>query len=234
MQDEHTQDPMAPVDPAARARPAPGAAGAVEAVAEPRREDAVDDGFLTSPAAPAEDGVLAPAGLPDGDDYGEFSWPEGFQVNPAALGRFVPLARELGLDKAGAQRLAGLYAELDQERHREQAAFIAGQNKEWRDEIRSHPEYGGANLERTTGDVARTMRRFGSPPADGADPPDERPELAGNVLFPRPGVPGGVRGLLARRRPGRRRRRLHRPPPVPRPPLKRFGKNRCLLRSRLS
>lgn len=163
MQDEHTQDPMAPVDPAARARPAPGAAGAVEAVAEPRREDAVDDGFLTSPAAPAEDGVLAPAGLPDGDDYGEFSWPEGFQVNPAALGRFVPLARELGLDKAGAQRLAGLYAELDQERHREQAAFIAGQNKEWRDEIRSHPEYGGANLERTTGDVARTMRRFGSP-----------------------------------------------------------------------
>ncbi len=154
MQDEHIQDPMAPVDPAARAQPAPGAVGAVEAVAEPRRDEAAADGFLTNPV---------PAGLPDGDDYGEFSWPEGFQVNPAALGRFVPLARELGLDKAGAQRLAQLYAELDQDRHREQAAFIAGQNKEWRDEIRSHPEYGGANLERTAGDVARTMRRFGSP-----------------------------------------------------------------------
>lgn len=164
MQDKPIQDPMAPDEPAARAQPAPGAVGAVEAVAEPRREDAGAGGFLTDPATPAaEDGVLAPAGVPDGDDYGEFAWPEGFQVNPAALGRFVPLARELGLDKAGAQRLAQLYAELDQDRHREQAAFIAGQNKEWRDEIRSHPEYGGANLERTAGDVARTMRRYGSP-----------------------------------------------------------------------
>lgn len=117
---------------------------AVGAIAEPRE------------AAKDENGESA-------DDFGEFDWPEGYTADPEAMAKFVPLARSLGLEKEKAQQLAGLYAELDQQRHRAQAEFIAKNNAEWIREIRGHPEFGGDSLPRTAESVASVMRRFGSP-----------------------------------------------------------------------
>ncbi len=114
----------------------------------------------------------APAHSPEGDaflaaepseGYGEFAWPEGYRADPRAMARFLPVAKKLGLDQNGAQELASVYAELDQERQREQARFIDRNNAEWQREIRSHPEFGGRNLARTGGEVAAMMRRYGSP-----------------------------------------------------------------------
>ncbi len=97
------------------------------------------------------------------DAYGEFNWPEGYRADPRAMSRFIPVAKKLGLDKTAAQELASVYAELDQDRQREQARFIDRNNAEWQREIRSHPEFGGRNLARTGGEVAAMMRRYGSP-----------------------------------------------------------------------
>lgn len=95
--------------------------------------------------------------------YGEFAWPEGYHADAAAMERFVPLARKLGLAKEGAQELATLYAELDQAKAGAQAEFIAKNNDEWLREIRAHPEFGGRNLAATAENVASMLRRHGSP-----------------------------------------------------------------------
>lgn len=97
------------------------------------------------------------------DSYGEFAWPDGYVADPQAVAKFVPLAKELGLSKNSAQSLAKFYAELDQERNRAQAEFIAKNNTEWLHEIQRHPEFGGPRLARTGEDVASMMRRYGSP-----------------------------------------------------------------------
>ncbi|MDR1744881.1 MAG: hypothetical protein LBS30_03915 [Planctomycetota bacterium] len=126
--------------------PAPNApVDAVLAVAEPKAE--------------------AASGLPPADDggYGDFAWPDGYVADARAMEKFVPLARKLGLAREGAQELASLYAELDQERNRAQAQFIAKNNDEWLREIHSHPEFGGRNLEQTGSGVAAMLRRYGSP-----------------------------------------------------------------------
>lgn len=135
---------------------------AVNAVARPKQANAGEEpdgaAMLSAEHAPAP-------GAEGGDygDYGEFDWPEGYVADSAALARFVPLARRLGLPKESAQSLAGLYAELDRERQSEQARFIAQNNDRWLGEIRDHPEFGGRNLARTGENVAAMIRRFGTP-----------------------------------------------------------------------
>lgn len=122
---------------------------AVQAVAEPRQAE--------------ESGVDAPGEGGDLPEYGEFEWPEGYVADPAAMAKFVPVARRLGLAKEGAQELARVYAELDRERHQAQARFIARNNDEWLRDIQGHPEFGGQNLERTSQGVASMLRRYGTP-----------------------------------------------------------------------
>lgn len=136
---------------------------AVRAVAEPRLEAAEGGSPAAGAEAPPDSGVVPDRNPADGNDYGEFAWPDGYTADPRALARFTPIARKLGLPKEGAQELANLYAELDQERSRAQTEFIARNNAEWLQEIRSHPEFGGHNLERAGEAVAGVLRRYGSP-----------------------------------------------------------------------
>lgn len=152
-------------------------AAAVAAVAGPRG----DGGFPPTPSYQSgEGGVLVEtrvkiddvgmggddASIGAGDAEGkkwDFDWPDGYAADPAAMAKFVPLARKLGLNRESAQELAGLYAELDQDRSRRQAEFITENNHKWLEEIQSHPEFGGRNLQRTGESVAATLRRYGSP-----------------------------------------------------------------------
>ena len=145
---------------------------AVAAVAGPRGEEERRLGetepradVLVETRVKLEGGTEPPGDAPAaGDDgYGEFAWPDGYQADPAAMARFVPLARKLGLSRDSAQSLAGLYAELDMARNQAQAEFVAKNNAEWLREIQSHPEFGGSRLRETGEEVATVMRRFGSP-----------------------------------------------------------------------
>ncbi len=97
------------------------------------------------------------------DDFATLEWPDGYQPDPKAMAKFVPLVKKLGLPKQTAQELARLYVELDQDKNAGQAAMVAKTNANWLQEVRAHPEFGGANLQRTSENVAGLMRRFGSP-----------------------------------------------------------------------
>jgi hypothetical protein len=134
---------------------------AVNAVAQPREaaENSSYGGVEGSRPAAGE----APAQAETAPDDFALDWPEGYTADPDALRKFAPLARELGLGRDKAQKLATLYAELDQERNRRQAEFVAKNNAEWLKEIHGHPEFGGEALARTAENVAATMRRFGTP-----------------------------------------------------------------------
>ncbi|MCD8351436.1 MAG: hypothetical protein LUC93_12585 [Planctomycetaceae bacterium] len=136
---------------------------AVLAVEEPRREAEANTNANDGTEADQKDNAAATKSEDADDGYGEFEWPDGYVADPAALAKFVPLARRLGLPKEGAQELAKLYAELDHERQDNQARFIAKNNAEWLREIHSHPEFGGGNLQRTGEAVASMLRRYGTP-----------------------------------------------------------------------
>jgi hypothetical protein len=110
--------------------------------------------------APAPEGSPP---VPAEDESGGFDWPEGYTADPAAMAKFLPLAKSLGLGRDKAQQLATLYAELDQGKRAAQAEFVAKNNAEWLREIGAHPEFGGDALSRTAENVAAVMRRFGSP-----------------------------------------------------------------------
>ena len=144
--------------PAGEGSPRHNPVDAVQAVAQPR-EEAEAGAYRRTESSTGGDGISDDAA----DGYGEFAWPDGYVADPGAVAKFVPLARKLGLPREGAQELANLYAELDIERNHAQAGFIAKNNAEWLREIQSHPEFGGANLERTGSDVASMIRRYGSP-----------------------------------------------------------------------
>lgn len=130
---------------------------------EAREREQADAAFAQ--ASPQEDAPAEYRGEEGGGapEYGEFSWPDGYAADPGVMARFLPLARRIGLSQEAAQELASLYADLDRDRHRAQAEFVAKNNAEWIHEIESHPEFGGANLRRTGEDVASMFRRYGSP-----------------------------------------------------------------------
>ncbi len=144
---ENISEPDGLLTASAETRHAPDPAGPLPVV-EKTREEAGSG----TPREPEEN-----------DGYGEFDWPEGYEADPDAIARFAPIARELGLAKEAAQKLANLYVELDRSRNDAKAVQIAETNAKWLREVREHPEFGGANLSRTGENVASLMRRYGSP-----------------------------------------------------------------------
>jgi len=79
--------------------------------------------------------------------YQEFKVPDGMLVDKEMLNRFAPLAKELGLNQAAAQKLIDLYsAQMGGLQSRQQAA-VQEARKEWVGKAMNDPEYGGARLE---------------------------------------------------------------------------------------
>ena len=152
--------------------PAPDPMDAVMAIAAPKeesrhetlREPQTGGNEITVETRVRTDGGQSDARIGEAHgEYGDFAWPDGFAADPETLGKFIPLAKKLGLSKESAQSLATLYAELEQGKNKTQAEFIEKNNAEWVREIQSHPEFGGSNLQRTGENVAGMIRRFGSP-----------------------------------------------------------------------
>jgi hypothetical protein len=86
--------------------------------------------------------------------------PDGAVAGEALLGEFVPLAKELGLDSAKAQKLIDLYAQ-------QQTKQLEAEQKSWADEQRKHveaitsdAEMGGTKLEATRKSAQLALRTF--------------------------------------------------------------------------
>lgn len=95
----------------------------------------------------------------DAIEYTAFDMPEGMTLDEAVLGKFTPIAKELGLDQAGAQKFVDFYAEMQAE----SAKAFADQVSQWGEETRNDPEIGGAKFDENLKTAITGLQAFASP-----------------------------------------------------------------------
>lgn len=90
-------------------------------------------------------------------------FPEGVQVDKAAVETFTKLAGELKLDSAGAQKVVDLYAGLQTQAQKAAEAQFAAADKAWAETIKKDPEIGGEKLSASLENARRAVHKFGGP-----------------------------------------------------------------------
>lgn len=91
----------------------------------------------------------------------EFTAPEGMELDAVAVEAFTPIAKELGLNQAQAQKLADLYAGQVGRVMAQVQEAQAAQEAAWVSEIKADPEIGGAKLEGNLSVAAKAIDAFG-------------------------------------------------------------------------
>lgn len=147
--------PEATETPAATPSPVtPPAAPAVEAPATPAAP-AVPE------AKPPEPTLLTKEEKPSPPAAEEIKvkFPEGVVTDEALLGKFLPIAKELGLKSDGAQKLVDLFAETQaaaQTRHMEQIT-------QWAEQAKADKEIGGPAFDANLAVAKKALDRLSSP-----------------------------------------------------------------------
>jgi hypothetical protein len=99
--------------------------------------------------------------------YEDFKVPEGFELDPEALGPVKTLFSELKLDQAGAQRLIDSFAAnaavLQKSIVEEAQQEWVDLRGEWTKAIEDDPDIGGAKLPQVRADISRVFDRYGTP-----------------------------------------------------------------------
>lgn len=127
--------------------------GGANAGTEPNKEGA-------DPASQTGKDGAQPEGAPE--KY-EFTAPEGVTFDQALLGKFEPLAREMNLNQANAQKLVDLYAEAQAGNTQALAENWAKQGQTWLSEVKADPEIGGEKLPQTIRNIEAVQKTFGTP-----------------------------------------------------------------------
>lgn len=93
------------------------------------------------------------------EDYGDFTMPEGIQVDEAAVTEFKALAAEMQLSKDQAQKL------VDMEANRIKAMHDAWErtSQQWVQDVKSDKEIGGDNFAPSLSSAAKALDTFGTP-----------------------------------------------------------------------
>ncbi len=93
----------------------------------------------TPPAKAATEGKSAltdtgttPSGAPEA--YADFTAPEGYEIDKAAIEKALPIFKELGLNQESAQKLVDFYANVSKESAEAPLKFYTDMQKEWRTE----------------------------------------------------------------------------------------------------
>nr|WP_011279254.1 hypothetical protein [Sodalis glossinidius]CAI59394.2 hypothetical protein pSG3.03 [Sodalis glossinidius] len=110
---------------------------------------------LTSHAE-RDDKAQQPDGAPQ--EY-TFTAPEGGELDAQALGIFEPVAKELGLTQAQAQKLVDIYPQIQQR----QAQAWGQQVAEWGEQVKTDPEIGGEKFTANVGQAQKALDQFGNP-----------------------------------------------------------------------
>lgn len=91
----------------------------------------------------------------------EVKLPEGVEVDAKMLEGFKGVAKEVGLDSEKASKLATWYAQQTAATEKAQVEAHAKQGETWLAQLKSDPDFGGANFESSVADAKRAMARFG-------------------------------------------------------------------------
>lgn len=108
--------------------------------------------------APADD-VISAAPEVDVSTF-DFAVPEGMKKDDAMLGKFKPIAKELGLKPEGAQKLVDLWASTVSAQAKAAQESWANTQKGWKESVKTDKELGGQNFEATRVDVGRFFNAF--------------------------------------------------------------------------
>ncbi|MDO9344839.1 MAG: hypothetical protein Q7T99_15275 [Pseudomonas sp.] len=152
---------------------APAAAPAADAPPAP-----AESSLLTPPAtAPAPDATKTPEQIQQEADaaaklkaetsapeaYEDFTLPEGMEMDADVLGEFKNLAKELNIPQAKAQQLIDFQTQLATKQVEQYQAAATKQAQDWAASIKSDPELGGENYDKSVASAIKVIQSFGDP-----------------------------------------------------------------------
>lgn len=131
-----------------------GAEQTNDGTADQTTEEAGEDGEGETKAEEAK-------GAPE--QYADFTFPEGIEIDAEALGEFKDIAKELNLDQAGAQKVAEIGAKLAEK----WATSVQAQHQAtldgWINEVKADKEIGGDALPQNLAVAKRALDTYGNP-----------------------------------------------------------------------
>lgn len=113
-------------------------------------------------AGKTEDGGEKPKAEGPPEKY-EFTLPEGMALDEAALGKFEPVLRDVGLTNEQANKLAGVFAEIRNADLQSSQQAYAELTTGWRDAVKADPEIGGAKFDASIKMAGAAMAAFATP-----------------------------------------------------------------------
>lgn len=93
----------------------------------------------------------------------EFKAPDGVTFDPAQIEAFTPIAKELGLTNAQAQRLVDFHATTIASATAAQAAVVSAQTAEWLGQTKADKDFGGLKFGENTAVAVKALDKFGTP-----------------------------------------------------------------------
>lgn len=120
---------------------------------------APETGTEGQPAEGENDGNAAP------EKY-EFTMPEGYEVDDAAMEQITPVLRDLGLTQEQAQKLADFHFGQLERLAAAQEQARAEMQRVWIDELKADKEIGGTELKSNLATAGRLLLRYGSADLD--------------------------------------------------------------------
>ena len=111
------------------------------------------------PVAPVEPVVLQ--GAPD--KYEDFNFPDGMDVDKAHVEAFIPMAKELDLTQAQAQKLVDMSIQNTTNSAQAQANDWNNITTEWLDNTKADEEIGKTNFDESVNNAKLFLKQFGTP-----------------------------------------------------------------------
>jgi hypothetical protein len=91
----------------------------------------------------------------------EVKFPDGWETDNEALAKFKPLAKDLGLDSAKAQKLVDLFVDATSKAGEARQAKNEATLDGWLKDAKADKDIGGAKWDGTVANVRRVVREFG-------------------------------------------------------------------------
>ena len=97
------------------------------------------------------------------ETYEDFKLPDGMEMDADVLGEFKGLAKELNIPQAQAQKLIDFQTQLASKQAEQYQAAVTKQSQDWAAAIKSDPEIGGANYDKSVASAIKVIQSFGDP-----------------------------------------------------------------------
>jgi len=118
---------------------------------------------MPEPEVPASEGAAPQREPEEGTAPAGFAFPEGFEVDEAAVADFGAWAERAGVGEAPAQELVDLYVRTRQQEAESQRQAQVAQLQDWERQVKTDRELGGADLERKLAVARAPLERFADP-----------------------------------------------------------------------